>query len=73
MINIDTSGVGVAGWLELQLGVRYRITERIGMLGGYNLLYVPGVALQPTPDGAFPVHNAGLILHGASLGVDFQW
>lgn len=72
-IDIHNRGTSLAGLLESQVGLRYRITDRIGMRAGYNLYYLPGVALQPMPNGGEPNHTAGLFLHGASVGWEINW
>jgi hypothetical protein len=66
---------------ELGLNARYQWTDRLSLIGGYNLLWVTGVALAPdqlaTTDittGIATVSADGtLFYHGANAGLEFSW
>jgi hypothetical protein len=64
---------------ELNVGVNIKITELLSARGGYNLMWVEGVALAAEQD--YPVaftnvsptnDNGGLFYHGFSVGVQLQ-
>lgn len=71
--NFQNEGGRVAGILESQVGARFELTDWLAIRGGYNVFYVPGVVLQPSPSGANPGESRDLVLHGASAGVDLVW
>jgi hypothetical protein len=65
--------VGELGW-----SLSYQLTPHWGVRGGYNLMWIEGVALAPdqldftrTPTSGTQLHSqGGLFLHGASVGVE---
>lgn len=62
--------VGVAGILDLSTMAVYHVHRNVALRGGYQLLYVPGLALAPSQaSGAFN-HNGDLFLHGPAAGVE---
>ncbi|MEM6473208.1 MAG: hypothetical protein AAF802_26845 [Planctomycetota bacterium] len=72
----------LAGLGELDLGVGYRLGNRLTFSGGYRVLGVSGVATAigqmpneyTTNVSATRVHaNEGIILHGAYIGFDYNW
>ncbi len=72
----DTSFVG-----ELGFNAGYRMTDRLTLLAGYNLLWVSGVALAPnqlaatnitTGVGALDT-NGNLFYHGVNMGAQYAW
>jgi hypothetical protein len=66
---------------ELNFTGIYQLTPVWGVRGGYNLLWIEGVALAPdqldftnTPDsGTGLTSSSGVFLHGASLGLEARW
>lgn len=72
-INLAKNGLGIAGLLETQTGFRYQLTDAIAFTSTYTVLYVPGVALQPEWNGLERRPSNGLLLHGASVGMDYCW
>jgi len=62
----------VAGLLEFSLMGRYRATEHVWLLGGYQTYYLAGLALGPRQLGSFD-HTGGLSLSGPSLGLETNW
>ncbi len=78
----DYSDVSLAGLGELDLGLGYRLSSCWTITGGYRFLAVSGVA---TAFGQMPAQyttaaTAGavraddsLIMHGAYLGLDYNW
>ena len=67
----QTAG-GVAGVLDLSTMLSYQVRPNFQLRAGYELLYVPGVALSPDQlDGL--VHQNGVFLHGPSAGLEFRW
>ncbi|MGC4006024.1 MAG: hypothetical protein QM811_24045 [Pirellulales bacterium] len=73
LVFADNDGIGVAGLLEMRLGAKYLLTDHIALTTGYNLMYIPGLALQPSPHGLGGDHDGGLVLHGLSLGAEIAW
>ncbi len=71
--NDLSNGTSVAGLLETRTGLDYRLTNSITLRADYTVLYVPGVTLQPSPNGAGGRPSDGLVLHGASAGLVFEW
>jgi hypothetical protein len=72
-INRLDSGIDVAGLVEVGGGVRYRLTQYLTLRADYTVLYVPGLTLQPSPGGLGGQPGDGLVLHGASTGLEFVW
>lgn len=66
-------GGRVAGILEAQLGLQYCVNQNISLIGGYTVLYVPGLELQPTSISPGGNEDNDLVLHGASAGVVVSW
>ena len=73
---------GQASFLgEIGLNARYRWTDRLTLIGGYNLLWITGVALAPEQlattnvvTGIAAVNSDGtLFYHGANLGLEYAW
>ncbi|MCA9136077.1 MAG: BBP7 family outer membrane beta-barrel protein [Planctomycetales bacterium] len=81
-ICTESSDVSLAGLGELDMGLGYRLSNRWTVNGGYRVLAACGVA---TAVGQMPTEystaaSAGavraddcLILHGAYLGLDYNW
>jgi len=63
---------------ELGFSLFYQLTEHMGIRGGYNLMWLEGVALAPdqldftftSTSGTHLDSTGGLFLHGASVGVE---
>lgn len=72
----DTAFVG-----ELSLLAGYRLTERMNIVGGYNLLWIDGVALAPDQlattniaTGVATVDTSStLFYHGFNVGLEYYW
>ena len=67
---------------EVGLTLTYKVTERLSLRGGYNLMWIDGVALAPNqfttsnfaPGGAGGINTRGnLFMHGAVVGLDFRF
>jgi hypothetical protein len=66
---------------EVGLNARYRWTDRLTLIGGYNVLWITGVALAPEQlattnitTGLAAVNSDGsLFYHGANLGLEYAW
>jgi len=72
----DTAFVG-----EINLGLSYQVTKVWSVIGGYNVLWLDGLALAPdqldftfaSDSGTALNHNGGAFFHGASVGVAARW
>ncbi|HEY5315052.1 MAG TPA: BBP7 family outer membrane beta-barrel protein [Pirellulales bacterium] len=64
--------LGVASVLDFSAMATYQFTPHFSVRGGYQLLYIPGLALAPSQLGAFN-HNQGVLLQGPSAGLAVQW
>ena len=66
---------------EIGLNARYRWTDRLTVIGGYNVLWITGVALAPDQlattniaTGVATVSaNGTLFYHGANAGLEYVW
>jgi hypothetical protein len=66
---------------ELGVALRYQLTRAWALRGGYDLMWIEGVALAPdqldftdTPSsGSRLVSGGGVFLHGASVGMEARW
>lgn len=66
---------------ELGINARYRMSDRWTAIGGYNLLWISGVALAPdqlattniTTGVATVDLGGGLFYHGANAGIEYVW
>jgi len=75
----STTNVAFVGELNLLLG--YAVNEHWTLRGGYNLLWVGGVAMAPNQLDFTDTGTAGsnldlggtLFLHGVSVGVEARW
>jgi hypothetical protein len=78
---VAASGGDVAFVGELGFNARYRFTDRLTAIAGYNLLWVSGVALAPEQlattniaTGVATVDVDGtLFAHGANVGLEYVW
>ena len=78
---VVASGGDVAFVGELGFNAKYRITDRLTAIGGYNLLWISGVALAPEQlattnitTGVATVDADGtLFAHGANVGLEYVW
>ncbi len=72
-------GVGLLS--QINLTAVYRINRHWGLRGGYNLIWLAGVALGPdqwdfsntTTSGTNLVNGGSVFLHGANLGLERRW
>jgi hypothetical protein len=66
---------------EIGAMVRYEFTNHWALRGGYNLMWIEGVALAPDqldftnePDsGSRLVADGGVLFHGANVGIEARW
>lgn len=81
-VSTRQSHVCVAGLGELDFGLGYRLSNRWTVNGGYRILAVTGVAtsIGQRPGEYTTVASAGavraddsLFLHGAYVGIDYNW
>lgn len=74
-------GCEVAFVGDLNLSLIYRLSDVWSLRGGYNLIWISGVALAPDQldfSGTLPAgdrlhSNGSLFLHGVSCGVEARW
>lgn len=71
-MNNNTRHVGVAGIVDFSLIGSYRVTDHFAVRGGYQLLYVSGLALAPTQLAGY-AHTGGVLLEGPTAGLEFTW
>jgi hypothetical protein len=71
-IDQSAHGTNVAGLLEFSLMARYRVTEHVWLLGGYQTYYFAGLALGPRQLASFD-HSGAMSLSGPSLGLETNW
>jgi hypothetical protein len=72
----ETSFVG-----ELGLNAKYRFTDRLTAIAGYNVLWITGVALAPNQLGSTNINtgvaavnaDGTLFYHGANAGLEYVW
>ncbi len=76
----ENDGTNVAFLGELNLTLIYPLTDRWAVRGGYNLLWLQGVALAPEQFGSILGDppgdirtDGGLFAHGASIGLEARW
>jgi hypothetical protein len=78
---IPASGSEASFVGEVGLNARYRWTDRLTLIGGYNLLWITGVALAPeqlatiniTTGVATVSTDGSLFYHGANVGLEYVW
>ena len=79
--NASGNGSGTAFVGELGLSTLVRLSDSCGFRGGYNLLWVQGLALAPdqldftdTASSGTGLHRSGgSLLHGFSVGLELGW
>lgn len=72
----QTSFVG-----EFGVNAGYRMTDNLTLIGGYNLLWVNGVALAPDQLAATNIatgvgtlaNNGNVLYHGVNVGLEYGW
>lgn len=75
--SVAASRVSLVG--ELGLTAKYRIGEHCSLRGGYELMWLEGVALAPNSVAAmnqasdFALYNGSAFYHGATAGLEFTW
>ena len=80
-LSVVASGSHTAFLCELGLIGSYQVTQHVALRGGYQVMWIEGVALAP---GQIPVANlvagtadiatsSGLFYHGATVGMEFTW
>jgi hypothetical protein len=66
---------------ELGLSGTYQLTRVLTVRGGYNLMWIAGVALAPDQldftdlpsSGTALDRGGGIFLHGANVGLEARW
>ena len=79
--NTLTHGSNVAGVGDLNLSGVYRINDVWGIRGGYNVIFVNGLALAPNQldftyaanSGTALNHSGMVIFQGANVGLEARW
>ena len=88
-LNVNISDVGVAGNVDLGVSLRLDLTDNIALLGGYQLIYLRGLALatEQLPMIGLDLYNdevnantgnginehGSTIYHGPSAGIEVRW
>ncbi len=67
-----SSTFALASILDFSAIANYQFTPSFSLRGGYQLLYVSGLALAPAQLRTFDNFN-GVLLHGPSAGLTYQW
>ena len=63
---------GAAGVLDLSTTASYQVAQHFLLRAGYQMLFVPGIALAPAQmDGT--VHQNSILLHGPMAGFELTW
>jgi hypothetical protein len=63
---------GVAGVVDLSIVATYALTQHVFARGGYQLLYLAGLAEAPMQFGSYD-SRGDLFLHGPLLGLELDW
>jgi hypothetical protein len=80
--TVSSSSSGVAFVGELNLSALYRLNDVWNLRGGYNVLWIEGLALAPdqldfnfaSATGGTQLNNGGgMLLHGVNLGLEARW
>lgn len=71
-LNSDSRHAGAAGMLDFSAVATYHVTQHFSVRGGYQLVYVTGLALAPNQFAGFS-HTGGLLLQGPTAGLEFTW
>jgi len=77
----SNSGGSVAFVGDVNFSLTYRLTDVWAVRGGYNLMWIEGVALAPdqldfaneSTSGTALHHAGGMFLHGANVGLEARW
>jgi hypothetical protein len=74
ILPIDSSNhmTGVAEVLDFSAIATYRIGQHVALRGGYQLLYVNGLALAPNQLSGSS-HSGGVFLQGPTAGLEINW
>ena len=64
--------LGIASVLDFGLVANFQITPNFGIRGGYQFLYIPGLALAPAQLNSFS-HSQSVLLQGPTAGLSAQW
>ncbi len=75
------SHAGVAFVADLNLNLGVRLTDRLMLRGGYNLIWIDGLALAPNQldfnlganSGTAHNHGGSVLLQGVSAGLEARW
>jgi hypothetical protein len=71
-ILASNTSLDVAGVLDFSAMASFQVTRHFSLRGGYQLLYIPGLALAPLQLSSLS-HNQGVLLQGPSAGLTIQW
>jgi hypothetical protein len=75
-VTSDTSSttLGAAGVFDFSATASYRLGQHFELRGGYQCLYVTGLALAPDQFGGGAIsHHADMFLHGPMAGLQANW
>jgi len=67
----DDSHVAFAG--DIGIAAAYPLTEHVALRGGYQLLWIDGVALADEQDSAEVDTSGDVFYHGALVGLELTW
>ncbi len=67
------STVGLAGVLELGLNLTWQFLPNWSVRGGYNLMWIAGVARAAEQSAPTVNHDGTMFLHGPSIGLEGHW
>jgi hypothetical protein len=70
--DISNSGSDLSALFEISIGVRYRITDNLGLRLGYQFYDITGLALAPRQLSSFG-HGGNVALDGFSVGLQATW
>ena len=70
--DISNSGSDLSALFEVSVGVRYRLTDNLGLRLGYQFYDITGLALAPRQLGGFG-HGGNVALDGFSIGLQANW
>lgn len=70
--SLSNTTLGVSGVLDFSAIATFQVTPNFSLRGGYQVLYIPGLALAPSQLSGWN-HNQGALLQGPSAGMTVQW
>ena len=70
--DVSNSGSDLSALFEVSVGVRYRLTDNLGLRLGYQFYDITGLALAPRQLANFG-HGGNVALDGLSIGLQGTW